>query len=202
MKNWFVAIAVIFAVSVTHAATLQWGFSEDSLLYVKNGDDFVSADQYTEDISSLKYVLVYLGTATTLSLDKVSESTIVGEMAYGLYEEDGAKTAYLDPFVAYFETTGSARAADGVTDITVSAGDNFGIAFFNGEKYDYIYATDGSSVGSALTGTASLSSVAATANPVAFELGKGGNIAVVVPEPSVALLGLLGLGMLLKRRKA
>ena len=199
MKKWFVAIAAIFAVSATQAATLQWGLSEDSLLYVKNGEDFKSADQYSEDTSSLKYVLVYLGTETTLSLDKVSDATVVQSMAFGVYVDGGS--AYADPFVEYFETTGSATAKDGTT-VAISAGDNFGIAFFNGEKYDYVYATDGSSVGSALTGTASLPSMSATANPAAFELGKGGNVAVVVPEPATAALALLGLGMLLKRRRA
>jgi hypothetical protein len=154
------------------------------------------ANSYTGDTTGWQFCLVYLGSDTTMDISKVSSDNVVQTFDFGIYEDGG--DAYPDPFTETFDTTKSP--------VDIAAGGNFGVAFFNGESYDYVYMTDGSGLGSAMTGTVALADVSATAFPVNHDFSNGGSIAVVapapIPEPGIACMALLGIGMMIKRRKA
>lgn len=192
MKKFTLMLASVLAAGTASAAALNWGFSEDSLLYVKSTDGF--ANSYAGDTSGWQFCLVYLGSDTALDISKVSSDNVVHTFDFGFYEDGGDNFA--DPFRETFDTTQSP--------VTIAAGGNFGVAFFNGESYDYVYMTDGSGLGAAITGTVALADVSATAFPVSHDFSNGGNIAVVasVPEPGIACMALLGIGMMIKRRRA
>ncbi len=201
MKKLAFAIAAVFAVGAVHSATLQWGLAEDSLLYVDDSGALKMATDYTGDTAGWEYRLIYLGANDTLSINNGRvNGTAVDSFAYGVYDDNG--DAYADPYTQQFSTTGTATDLDGNA-VTIVAGGNFGIAFFDGTAYDYVYTTDGSTRGSAVTSTTSLGNLGATANPVFWDSTAGSNIAVVaVPEPGIACMALLGIGMMIKRRRA
>ena len=199
MKKLAVMLAAVFAVGAVSAASLEWGFSEDSLLYVNTGSDLVMANNYSGDTTGWKFCLVYLGSSDTLNIANVKDSNVIDSFDFGVYEDGG--DAFVDPYYGTFVTTGSATAVDG-SSITLSSGDRFGVVFFDGTSYSNVYLTDGSSVGSAMTDTVAMTDYSATAFPVSYTFGNGGNVAVSVPEPGIACMALLGLGMLIKRRRA
>lgn len=194
-------MVAFLAAGAVQAATLQWGFSEDSLLYVDDNGTLKMATDYTGDTTGWEYRLIYLGANNTLSINNGQvNGSAVDSFVYGVYDDGG--DAYAEPYTQGFSTTGSATDLNG-NDVTIVAGGHFGIAFFNGTDYDYVYTTDGSSKETALTETGSLESLGATANIVYYTLGDGSNIAVsAVPEPGIACMALLGIGMMIKRRRA
>ena len=53
MKKFTLMLASVLAVGTASAATLNWGFSEDSLLYVKSTDGF--ANSYTGDTTGWQF---------------------------------------------------------------------------------------------------------------------------------------------------
>ena len=88
------------------------------------------------------------------------------------------------------------------TDTLVDGGSNFGIVFISsgtgwGDDKDHYFLGE--------VGTFSTSSANYTAATESFKLAPSipsGSTWQAVPEPSVALMGLLGIGMLIRRRKA
>lgn len=204
MKRIAIMLTVLALASSSKAASLEWGFTMDSMLYVsEDGASATLANSYEGDTTGWKFCLVYLGTSSTLDVGNVTDAVVVDSFGYGVYDDGDA--AYPDPYVQTFATTGSATALDGST-VTITAGDYFGVVFYNGSEYSNIFSVSGDSVGEAFTETSALPSLGATANTVYHYVGNGANIAVsavsAVPEPSVALMGLLGIGMLIKRRRA
>jgi hypothetical protein len=96
---------------------------------------------------------------------------------------------------------------------TVAAGDAFGVfltytdsdgkTWFNVSSDTYTIPGDATDITQNLAGTFAFSaSKTEVAEGAVVSTGSGWIHATPVPEPSVALMGLLGLGMLIKRRRA
>ncbi len=202
MKKTLIALATLVAAYTNQAATLNWGVDMNSLLYVtEDGSSVTMANSYSGDTTGWQFCLVYLGTSQTIDISSVSSSTVVDSFDYAVYPD--GDDAYLDEFSSSFVTTGKATALDdNHTEINISAGDYFGIVFFNGESYSQISTVEGGEIKGSFSETKALSNLSATANPVNLFVETEGIAVSSVPEPSVAILGLLGLGMLIKRRRA
>lgn len=200
MKKTLLTLAAILTVGSVQAAAVQWGVNMDSLLYVtEDGTTVSSPKTYSGDTSQWKYCLVYLGASSTWDISAASDSTVVDSFGFSIYEDGG--NLYPDTYTSKFVTTGAATALDG-TQLAISAGDYFGIAFYNGKSYTNVYSVENGALGDPLTATAKLSSISATANTVQYQIGGAGIAVSAVPEPSTAALALAGLALLLKRRKA
>ena len=216
MKKFLTFAAIAAFASVASASTLSWGYGGGYLFVCDLGDEkAVGANDFTTGTlsSDAAFVLVYLGTSSTFTEDTIKalnndDSSVVDRLAVGIRYDSEYGDSYASPESKSFDVSAP----------TYSAGDWFGIAFFDGSSYSALYAVadyDNPAAGTALTPTVqmgtSLDSTSPANDRVLFgsaagpEDSFGINMAGVyasVPEPSVAILGLLGLGMLLKRRRA
>ncbi len=196
----FAILAVLAALATSaQAASVMWGFGGKVYLY-----DGTSAILGTEDtapaVDSGAYLaLVYLGQnveSYTLS-DLTKEGTsakVVDQMSYGITTT--GKSSAIGKWNPNTQTYNDANMASGAS---------FTVLFYNGSAFDYVYALSGSDKGAAVDSnilTVSGSDMA-VADGTIYGTGSATTAGVAaVPEPSVALMGLLGIGMLLKRRHA
>jgi hypothetical protein len=212
MKKIMTLAAVAVFASAASASTLTWGYGGGYLYLADFGDEkAVGAHDFTTGTLSAdaKFVLVYLGTSSTFTEDTIKalnndDSSVVDRLAVGIDYDADYGDSYANPMSKSFDVNAS----------TYNEGDWFGVAFFDGTSYSALYAvtsyTDGT-IGSALTPTVQMGSLDATspANNRSLLGSDGGptdadgyhmaGAYASVPEPSVAILGL---GMLLKRRRA
>jgi len=201
-KIMTMAAMAAFAASAS-AATLTWGYGGGYLYVADEGaSSAVQASSYTGTVASdAAFVLVYLGSSSTMDVSKITDADVVDRIAYGV-DNDG-----VDDYAAQQEKP-----------YTPTQTGYFGIAFFNGDAYTPLYAVtdyDSGTIGAALTPVIQVTDISATAFPVTLH-GSGGapkddydiNMAGVyatsqsVPEPGIACMALLGIGMLIKRRRA
>ena len=182
------------------AATISWGVGADVYL-METGADFGTALLATESTlapaAGSYLALVYVGQGQdSFDIGAITQDSVVASAEYGIDTSMGGVD--YDP---YSTDTITAAYADGAS---------FGIVWFNGDSFDYVYSIDD---GSAFNGTATIADMVRGSDailPGADTQGWGGILTVkpssepppVIPEPSVALMGLLGLGMMLKRRRA
>lgn len=205
MKKLALIAALAALATSSHAASIAWGFG--GKVYLNKGSDTVlSTDASAPTVAAGSYLaLVYLGQNVT-SYDL---STLTSDIA------DTTKAAKVVDTLNYAVVTTGKNSAKGYwspntstyDDLSMASGASFTVLFYNAEKsaFDYVYAYSGGAKGSAydsniLTVT---SSDMAIADGTIYATANSANAGVVaVPEPSVALMGLLGIGMLLKRRRA
>ena len=198
MKKFFTLAVITATVATVSASSLKWGFGSGSLFVAKEGETVgVAAAAYTGTIPDGAYLaLVYLGDSTTLDVASVKSSDVVDTIAYGF--EGDTEESFWAPATKTFAVTANAG---------YSVGDSFGVVFFNGKTFAPIFDIsdwDSGTIGEALNPVVTVTDLAAnksfSVNPSA--VSSDGAAAVVVPEPGTAALALLGVGMLLKRRKA
>ena len=193
-------------VASASAATLTWGYGNGYLYLADEGaTSAVQARDYTGTMdANAAFVLVYLGSSSTMDVTSITAGDVVDSIAYGT-TFDGDDN-YADPAEKAY---------------TPSQTGYYGIAFFNGDAYTTLYSVtdyDSGTIGSALTPVAQITDISATAFPVKLYGSDGGPVddynihmagvygksasTPVIPEPGVACMALLGIGMMLKRRRA
>lgn len=179
------------------AATINWGLGADVYL-MKAGEDYTSAvlgdNAAAPEVASGSYLaLVYLGNqVNSFDIGDITEDSEVATAPWQGVDTEFGGVDY-KPFLTETQVTDTTKYADN---------SSFAVVWFDGGrgKYDYIYSIDD---GSAFNQGATISDMTRGSKdilPASETQGYGGVLAV--PEPSVAILGLLGLSMLLKRRKA
>ena len=198
MKKLLAFAAAVAFVGSASAASLSWGWGSGSLFVANEGDSSgVAAASFAGDTKGVSLVLVYLGSSSSFTAADITADKVVDSIAYGFSGD--SEESFWNPRTKTFAVTETGG---------YSAGDYFGIALKVGDEYKLaldISDWDNGTLGGTLAPTKAVSSLAANAPLTQLTLtGVSSDMAaaVVVPEPATAALALLGLGMLVKRRKA
>ena len=198
MKKLLTIAAFAAFTTAASAASLTWGFGSTSLFLAKPGETAgVAAKAFEGEIpTGMQLVLVYLGSSSAFDISAVTADKVKDTISYGASGDE--EESFWNPGTKTFSVTAAG---------SFSANDYFGIAFYDGSKYvaiKDIESFDSGALGGDLTPTVQITDLDPTKSftLTPYSHASDGAAAVVVPEPSVALLGLLGIGMLIKRRRA
>ena len=189
-------IALLCAAVASHGATIQWAVGAKLYGVDSEGTStlaYTEANGWNEDFKNASFVLVYLGVnADATTADNVSSSMIVTSASLTDLVVTSGKAAQIG--------NASKLQAWDVNDVV---GATYQVFFSLDGKISDIYASDSLSSPAKNVAVVSKDAAGAYSANTLYAAGSGSSAAYVsVPEPSVALMGLLGLGMLLKRRKA
>ena len=195
MKKFIAFVLAAVAVSA-QATTLDWGLGGEIYLMEKGktyADAIIATDAAAPAVPGGAYLaLVYVGqNADSFDIGDITASSIKDTMPYAVDTTYGG--ADYDPY----QQTYTISPNDYVN------GASFGVVWFNGESFDYVYSIDD---GSALNWTVTVDDVERSTPDgmlaASYTNGYGGVLTVSVPEPGIACMALLGIGMLIKRRRA
>ena len=204
-------LAAFAAVALSaQAATITWGLGGEVLLVDASSSDYladaVSATSASApSVGSGSYLaLVYVGqNQSSFDIANITTDSIVVDSNGNTPATVGLAVdeyGYQDPYSTSTITITSPSPA-------YSANSSFGIVWFNGTSFDYIYSGDD---GSALNDTITIGDMTAIGSGDFYSANATQSyqtiVAVasspVIPEPGVACMALLGIGMMLKRRRA
>ena len=188
----FAAIAV-----GAQAATINWGLGADVYL-IEAGKDFSTAKvayETTLTPAAGSYLaLVYVGqNQDSFDIANINDASVVATSPYAI-DTDGSSYADYDPFQETTQVSAS----------TYADGASFSVVWFDAGSgtFNYIRSIDdGSNLNSATT-FADMTRGSDSINIAENTNGFGGVLTVSVPEPGIACMALLGIGMMIKRRRA
>ena len=200
----FMTLAAFAAVALSsQAATINWGLGAD--VYIMENGSFDSAAVAYESTltpaSGSYLALVYVGqNQDSFDIANITQDSVVATAAYAL-DTDGSTYADYDPY----------QVTTQVSATTYADGASFSVVWYDAGAgaFDYVYSVDDGSALNQATTFADMTRGSDSIGIAENTNGFGGVLNVtssepppVIPEPSVALMGLLGLGMRLKRRRA
>ena len=179
------------------AAAVNWGIGADVYL-AKVGEGYESAVLASEasfapaDGSYL--ALVYVGqNQDSFVLANITAESVVATSPFAL-----------DPYDGGCDWSPAEMTADVTDTATYPDGASFAVVWFdkNTGAFDYIYSIDDGSALNSATTFSDMTRGNDYATPAATTTGFGGVLYVTVPEPGIAAMALIGLGMMIKRRRA
>ena len=187
MKKTLLSFAMIVAAAtMSHGAAIKWAIGG------------LIDSSATIDTSVGSFVLAYIGvTSDGAGVDAATFTTGVGS-AYTIKQ-----TAKWEDFFVDGRGYSKMQTLNTTSD---NSGDTYQVFYVNNGNYNLIndsIATIMVSVdGAGSASTAPYYDGVKGSGAAVYATGGARNTITSVPEPSVALMGLLGLGMLLKRRRA
>ena len=175
------------------AAAITWGFG-GQVYIAEKGKTPVLSTTYSGNVD-WQLALVYVGqNQSSFDIGDLTADSVVDTMDYAV--STATKTANKwNPATTKTTTTAYADGASFAVVLFENAQDSV--------KFDYVYAFSNGAVGEAVTSATSVSDMSARGTAMLYGAGNSTTAGVVVvPEPGTAALALLGVGMLLKRRRS
>ena len=188
MKKTILTLAVfIAAMSTSSAASIKWSIG--GALDASAGID----------TSVGSFVLAYIGNTTGVGVDAATFTSGVGT-SYTIVDTG----TWDDFFMSRRSTYSNTKTYTSTSD---STGDTYQAFYTVNGNYFLVNDPTISTVSVSVDGAGSASTTAyvngtAQSGGNLFAAGGSSTTIASVPEPSVALMGLLGIGMLIKRRRA
>lgn len=192
MKKTFLALSLmVAAATIASGASIKWAIG---------GTIDASADI---DTSVGSFILAYVGNTGGTGVDAATFNT---EMAKGT--ESAYTVADTGNWSDFYSSARQTYAATKTKEVADVADATYQIFYVNDGKYSLVndptIVTMAISIDPTTGGASTSAYVNGTSTGTSTMYAAGGQRTAItsVPEPSVALMGLLGLGMLLKRRRA